>query len=73
MISAKTHYETHDAELLAIVEAFKNWRRYLEDCQYEFLVLTDHNNLCRFMDTKSSSSCQVRWAHELSRYHFRID
>ena len=25
------------------------------------------------MDTKSSSSRQVRWAQELSRYHFRID
>ena len=37
------------------------------------LVLTDHNNLCCFMDTKSLSSRQVRWAQELSRYHFRID
>ncbi len=25
------------------------------------------------MDTKSLSSFQVRWAKELSRYHFRID
>ena len=25
------------------------------------------------MDTKSLSFCQVRWAQELSRYHFRID
>ena len=25
------------------------------------------------MDTKSLSSRQVRWAQELSRYHFRID
>ena len=37
------------------------------------LVLTDYNNLRRFMDTKSLSSRQVRWAQELSRYHFRID
>ena len=37
------------------------------------LVLTDHNNLCRFMDTKSLSSRQVRWAQELLKYHFRID
>ena len=73
MIPAETRYETHDAELLAIVEAFKNWRHYLEGCQYEVLVLTDHNNLRRFMDTKSLSSRQVRWAQELSRYHFRIN
>ena len=57
MIPAKTHYETHDTELLAIVEVFKNWRHYLESCKYEVFVLTDHNNLCRFIDMKSLSSC----------------
>ena len=36
-------------------------------------MLTDHNNLRRFMETKSLSFRQVRWAQELSRYHFRID
>ena len=73
MIPAEMRYETHDGELLAIVEAFKIWRHYLEGCKYEVLVLTDHNNLCRFIDTKSLSSRQVRWAQELSRYYFRID
>ena len=73
MIPVETRYKTHDAELLAIVEAFKTWRHYLEGCKHEVLVLTDHNNLRRFMDTKSLSSRQVRWAQELSRYHFRID
>ncbi len=73
MIPAETQYETHDGELLAIVEAFKTWKHYLKGCKHEVLVLTDHNNLQRFMDTKSLSSRQVRWAQELSRYHFRID
>ena len=73
MISAKTRYEMHNAELLAIIEAFKNWRHDLEGCQYEVLVLTNYNNLCRFMDTKNLSSRQVHWAQELSRYYFRIN
>ena len=73
MIPAKTQYETHDGELLAIVKAFKTCRHYLESCKHEVLVLTDHNNLHHFMDTKSLSSQQVRWAQELSRYHFQID
>ena len=59
MILAKTWYETHDGELLAIVEAFKTWRHYLEDCKHKVFMLTDHNNLQRCMDTKSLSSCQV--------------
>ena len=60
MIPAKTCYETYDVELLAIVEVFKTWRHYLEGCKHEVLVLTDHNNLCQFMNTKSLSSRQVR-------------
>ena len=72
MISAKTWYKTHNGELLAIIKALKTWRHYLKGCKHEVLVLTNHNNLCRFMDTKSLSFRQVRWAQELSGYHFRI-
>ena len=56
MIPAETRYEIHDAELLAIVKVFKNWRYYLKRYQYKVLVLIDHNNLRRFIDTKSLSS-----------------
>ena len=73
MIPAETWYETHNGELLAIIEAFKMWRYYLEGCKHEVLVFTDHNNLRRFIDTKSLSSRQIRWAQELSQYHFQID
>ena len=73
MIPAETCYKTYDGELLAIVKAFKTWRHYLEGCRYEVIVLMDHNNLCQFVDTKSLSSRQVRWAQKLFRYHFRID
>ncbi len=73
MIPAKTWYETHDSKLLVIVEAFKTWRHYLEGYRHEVLVLGDHNNLQCFMGTKNLSFRQVRWAQELSRYHFRID
>ncbi len=73
MILAENRYETHDGELLAMVEVFKTWKHYLEGCKHEVPILTDHNNLQCFMDTKILSSRQVRWAQELSRYHFRID
>ena len=73
MIPAETRYETYDGEFLAIVKVFKTGRHYLKGCKHEVFVLTDHNNLRRFMDTKSLSSRQVRWAQELSRYHFQIN
>ena len=73
MILVETRYETHDGELLAIVEAFKSWKYYLKGFQHEVLVLTDLNNLRWFMVTKSLSSKQVCWAQKLSRYHFQIN
>ena len=45
MIPAETCYETHDGELLAIVEAFKTWRHYLEGCKHKMLVFTNYKNL----------------------------
>ena len=72
MIPAETQYETHDGKCLAIVQAFKTWRHYLEGCKHEILDLTNYNNLYCFMDTKSLSFRQVRWAQELSQYHFQI-
>ena len=65
MISAETRYKTHDGELLAIIEAFKTWKHYLEGSQHKVLVLTDYNNLRQFMNTKSLSSRQIRWAQKL--------
>ena len=56
MLPAETRYETYDGKLLAIVEGLNTWRHYLEGCKNEILILTDHNNLRRFMDTKSLSS-----------------
>ena len=62
MILTETRYETHDEELLAIVEALKTWRHYLKGCKHKVFMLTDHNNLCQLIDAKSLSSKQFRWA-----------
>ena len=35
LISAERLYETHDAELLAIIEAFKTWLHYLERSRHK--------------------------------------
>lgn len=69
----KTRYKTHNGELVAIVETFKTWKNYLEGCKHKVFVLINHNNLQRFMDTKSVSSKQVHWAQKMSRYHFQLD
>lgn len=76
MILAKTCYKTYDNKLLAIVEILKNWQHCLKGCKYQILVLTNYNNLCKFMDTKNLSFSQIGWAHirfarlKNSQYYF---
>ena len=69
---AEMNYTTGDQEMLAIVEAFKEWRHYLESPILPTMVMSDHHNLQQFMTTKSLSGRQARWAEVLARYDFSI-
>ena len=66
------NYQIYDKELLAIVEAFKQWRHYLEFSSEPTEVLTDHKNLEYFTTTHNLSCHQVRWSEVLSDFHFTI-
>ena len=69
---AEINYDTADKELLAIVDCFKRWRRYLEGANHQVMVITDHNNLELFATTKVLNRRQARWAQELAGYDFKI-
>src|SRR6266480_6811501 len=69
---AEQNYNIHNKELLAIVDAFKHWRHYLQRARHEISVITDHKNLTSFTTTKALNKRQVRWAEELSSYNFKI-
>jgi transposase InsO family protein len=72
MLPAEMNYETHDQELLAIVEVFRTWRHYLLGVHVTVIVLTDHNNLKYFMSTKALNPRQTRWAETLAQFDFEI-
>jgi hypothetical protein len=61
MALAELNYEVHDKELLAIVEAFRHWRVYLEGHAHEISVITDHKNLTTFLTTKVLERRLARW------------
>jgi len=69
---AEINYEIHDKELLAIVNAFKHWRRYCEGAQHQVQVFSDHQNLEYFTTTKVLNRRQARWAQELAGIDFCI-
>ena len=50
--SEETRYVTGDQEMLAIVHAYREWRYYLESSAKTVTMITDHEALLKFMDTK---------------------
>ena len=73
MIPTECNYKTHDRELLAIVEGFKQYRYYLEGAAHAVQVLTDHNNLRGFIGVKQLNGRQARWATFLASFDFVIE
>jgi len=69
---AEINYESHDKELLAIVDAFKHWRRYCQRATHQVQVFSDHHNLEYFTTTKVLNRRQARWAQELAGIDFQI-
>lgn len=67
------NYEIHDKELLAIVDSFFRWRRYLEGAEHRVEVFSDHQNLAYFTTAKVLNRRQARWAQELAAYNFIIN
>jgi hypothetical protein len=65
-------YDTHNRELLAIVDSLKVWRHYLESTVDPFELYIDYDNLRWFMKTKELSKRQVRWAEKLAEYYFDV-
>jgi RNase H-like domain found in reverse transcriptase/Reverse transcriptase (RNA-dependent DNA polymerase)/Chromo (CHRromatin Organisation MOdifier) domain/Integrase zinc binding domain/Integrase core domain/Aspartyl protease len=70
--SPEIRYSTSDKELLAIVDAMKHWKHYLEGAKHEIIVYSDHKNLTTFTTTKELNRRQLRWSEELASYRFRI-
>ena len=66
------NYDVHNKELLAIVDAFEEWRAYLEGSKHPIMVYSDHKNLSYFTTTKKLNRQQVRWAELLASYNFQI-
>jgi RNase H-like domain found in reverse transcriptase/Integrase zinc binding domain/Chromo (CHRromatin Organisation MOdifier) domain len=66
--AAQRNYTVSDRELLAVVEALKQWRCYLGD--RHFKVVTDHSPLTHFATKRDLQGRQARWAEVLAMYSF---
>jgi hypothetical protein len=72
MQPAERNYEIYDREMLAIIEALKDWRHFLEGLPNPFEIVTDHANLAYWRSAQDLSRRQARWALYLSRFEFSL-
>jgi len=72
LTAPELNYDTHDKELLAIFEAFRSWRHYLEGSATPVDIVTDHKNLEYFSTSKVLTRRQARWSEFLSQFHLVI-
>ena len=72
MLPAELNYKIYYKELLAIHEAFKHWRTYLEGASHVILVMSDHKNLEYFTTTKVLTRRQARWSEYLVGFNYTI-
>ena len=73
MTLADCNYDVHDKEVLAIVQAIKEWKRYMAGkLLTEVNILTYHRNLLTFTTTKQLNGRQVRWMETLVEQPFII-
>ncbi|SGY12237.1 BQ5605_C011g06436 [Microbotryum silenes-dioicae] len=70
-IPAERNYPTHKQELLAIVEALKEWHSDLLGSHFH--ILTDHSTLERFQTQCTVLSCQqARWLDTLAKFDYDL-
>ncbi|KAL5512852.1 hypothetical protein ACEPAH_3250 [Sanghuangporus vaninii] len=71
-LDAEQNYEIYDKEMLAIVQALKEWCQYLQGANQPFEVWTDHANLTYFKAPQKLNRRQARWRLDLAEFDFTL-
>ena len=71
LTETQRNYEVYDRELLAIMAALQEFRKYLMGA-HTFEIYTDHANLQYFKQPQKLNRRQARWFTELQEYHFTL-
>ena len=58
--------------MLAIIQAVKEWRKYLKGSKTRAKIITDHKNLPYFQKAKITNRQQARWAPEIQDLPYHI-
>ena len=72
MSPAERNYQIYDKEMLAVIEALREWRQYLIGAAAPVEVWSDHLNLTYFRKPQNLTRRQANWMSELADYDFTI-
>ena len=70
--SAEQNYTITKKEMLAIIQAVKEWRKYLKGSKTRAKIIKDHKNLTYFQEAKIINRQQARWALEIKDVPYHI-
>jgi RNase H-like domain found in reverse transcriptase/Integrase zinc binding domain len=65
-------YYTGDTELLAIIQALKEWRHYIQGSGHTTTVLSDHDNLQHFRIPQTIGRWMAQWTLYLSEFNIKL-
>ena len=69
--SAERNYPVHEQELLAVIQAIREWKCYLDG--QKFKIITDHKSLIYLQKQPHLSSRQTRWVEFLAQFDFDME
>ena len=72
MTSVEQNYIITEKEMLAIIQAVKEWRKYLKGSKTGTKIITNHNNLTYFQEAKITNRQQARCALEIQDVPYHI-
>jgi hypothetical protein len=72
LMKEQRNYDTRDRELLAIVQALKEWRHYIQGSGHTTIVLSDHDNLRHFKVPQTIGRQMARWTLYLSEFDIKL-
>lgn len=71
-LAPERNYDTHDKELLMIIQALKNWQIHLEGTKDPIIVFTYHCNLEYWKEAQNFNRRHTRWLQIIASYNFQI-
>ena len=72
MTNAEQNYTITKKEMLAIIQAVKECKKYLEGLKTRAKIITDHKNLIYFQEVKITNRQQARWTLEIQDVPYHI-